>query len=410
MTSKSDMILTFFKIHAKDDFLSFFWHLITDFFNQKSLLGSRKDLAIKKLEKPFPDYNGITTKAINSLDYLMEENPKIIYQIILDFFNDKALITKLIDIVRKAKNSNRQEILYKLDFISDFYESIEVFKFPTTLICYDSVNINCFSSKDSILKHLKNFGLTNIDINNIRLIRNSINHKFLVNDEFLITEKQKKIPTSEINRLYELIENISSWLTTFTFRSFYLIPKFGFISIMTFYSDITENEILWEKHVTGIKTFYKDFINQVKSAKETDHTKKKSLKKRFRKIKRKAIYFIKYKILKRKKRNPLPDNFHELFFKLLDRLYFHSTTIYGEINNLSLKMDNNIIQNTIMKVADWINKKSIVIKEIKEYFIEHPDEINDLFEDKLPPTRGIVNKGVKSLRRLTTALKLRHGV
>ncbi|MBN2349397.1 MAG: hypothetical protein JXJ22_11190 [Bacteroidales bacterium] len=387
MISISDLKTKFFKVDTKKDPSTYVWSLIIDFFNQDSLLRSRSKIVVEKLKKPFFTFNSLTEKVCFNLESIIKNEPSLVYNLLLDFMQDRSLLTKLVDMTRKSKSSNNEDILYRLDFIADTYESIELLKLPASIISYDSNRSLRLSTKDSILKHLKAFGLSKKYVNNIRLIRNSLKHKFYVDDENLVFVNGEIISLLALNKLYELLEDILSWYTTFIFRSIYLIPKFGLIIILTFYLEIKENQNHWEKYGIGIKTFYKDFLDQIENEKKVNRKKKKSLKKRLKRLSKRFVFYIKYRVFKRKSFNKvLPDIFYANFFHLVDKAYYHTKSISDELLALGNKMDDDIIKGTLLKIADWFDKKSSDIEYIKDYFLENPEKIIDTFENKLPPT------------------------
>jgi hypothetical protein len=376
LENKKNISNRFLRFDDENILKSFLQNLLVVFYNKKSILDSRKDVLIREINKSFPGYDSATIKVVERLDYLSKNEPKIIYEIVLEYFQDKALLTKLIDVARKANNADCNDLVYQMEFIADFYEIVEVFQLFAALFRANSDTTFITKDKNSILKQLKNFGLSTKEIENIRLIRNSAKHKFLIQDSCLITEKNEKIPIRDINSLFYSIDTLISWLITFNLRASILIPRFSFIVIMTFYTDTDKNDQIWEEHLNGLKVLYQGLFNKIKQENEKETKSKSKLQIRIKKIRRKIKYFFKYRLtLKRKK---VPDKLPDAVNCILSNTDFHFSQLKRDIDEMHDKINDKDLQSKIEQLTRWIERKDLEFNEFKRYYENNTEKlIND---------------------------------
>jgi hypothetical protein len=356
---------------------TFLGEIIVDFFTQKNLLKSRVQNVIKKLNKRYPSFSNATSIATEYLNNVVEEDPQKMVDVVTDVLADKPLITKFYDIGNKAGNPRRTDLVYKLEFISDFYEMVEFLRFPAYLLSKRSIPYEKILGKDQIFKQLKTLGLTSKDIYNVRVIRNSIKHKYEVNESTFITENKENIPIQYIEDLYKTLDDILNWYTNFLFRAGYLIPKFGIVCVLTFYFDVTENDKTWDNYLGGLNIFFKEYFDQIKANKEKADAKKKTLKYRYRKTKRRVKSFWKYRIIGKLFKIQKPKKMGKGLIFIIENAYYHSDIISSEIENMAIKLNESNVKSKLFDAANWFKNKSADLKMVSDYFIDHPEKLEE---------------------------------
>lgn len=306
------------------------------------------------MSKEFYKFDSVTKSAFDELNKLIEENPQDIIDITLDLLNDEDIITPIFT-EYSTLDSKSDKLNNKIRFISLFYEIASIFRLIAFLISKRKPDIELLRGSESVLSHLKPLGLTTRDINNLRKIRNAKSHKFYFENGYFIAERNFRISKKNLLSLYNKIENISSYCTTFLFSQILCQPKFGILIGLAVFRDLSNDNSYIKKYFFNIKEFLPEIFEEeenndsVKQNSKTITTRSKR-DKTYSKLKKKIRGFFN---LKTDFQEDIFNNIPTLFKRLDNQI----KEISEDLVDMSEKLDNQNDKDNLMKFTKWIVSK-----------------------------------------------------
>ena len=346
---------------------------IIRFLKKDDLLTTRREKSINSLTKLFPNYKQINELLFDELNYIADNNPDFIISITNDFINDKETITKIISIVRKDKKGELKTIIDKIELISEMYESANILKLPAYILSGKKFAYQTTSSAKNIFKHLTPFGLTKRNIEYARLLRNASSHKYTVEDKYIIIEKGDKIEINEIEDLYSKLYNIHTWWSTSLFKNLFFIPKLGILVIVAIIVNVKTNEEKWNLYLKGVKIFYNDVLKLVEEEQKIKQVeKKKLLKYRYKKLKIKIRFYLKFKIFEKFRRHKLDSFLYNNFGIICDRIVYHLEYSSNILLSISSKVTDTEVKSFLDSISTFLMNRKGKLKEISNFCRNDP--------------------------------------
>ena len=214
--------------------------------------------ALEILNDKYPAFSGVHEVIYESLREVIDKNPDCVIKIISDTFRNELLTPFLTE----AKIKHVKTYLDKLSFISLNWELAELYKLLSYLLSSFKVPIHNLESKKAIFKQFKALGIEKNDIENMRLIRNSMNHKFGFSKEKLISDGFE-ISLPEIDEIYVKLSDVQAWsIGLFTLLMFF-IPKFGMLllyTVMIKTTTLTRKEI--KEYIQSVNEFIPELFEK----------------------------------------------------------------------------------------------------------------------------------------------------
>ncbi|MBD3342592.1 MAG: hypothetical protein GF353_26060 [Candidatus Lokiarchaeota archaeon] len=333
-----------------------FENIVLSFIGNPEILVPRKNNSLDSMKKSFNEFSSITCKVFDELCAVSDRDPQLIIDVIRDTFSSEIFTTTITNIKKEVET-----ITDKMNTIAMTWEISSFFKLPAYLLSGCRAPIRNLSEHSSIFKHLKPFGFSSNDIDNIRLIRNAKNHKFTISKGCLIFDDNGasiQIECSEIERIYDNLEKMSSWWLTFIVNGILYIPKFGILFCYTILEKMLKNKRRIKNYVDGLSDFVPEsIINPKVKLSLTERIKKqyRILKKKFRRTKHNILYKDHYKLF---------------FFThgnyIFKRLAFHLEYISNEMEKISNSLTDDNDKLNFKKISSWFKDNSEPLSNISD--------------------------------------------
>jgi len=343
---------------------------IIEFIKQDDLFRPRKEKLQEFMRVKFSDYETQTDIVFNELAKLVDDDPQLLIDTTKTFFTDRTTMTKMFDAGRRQKIINNNAPADKIRFIADTYECLSILKLPVYLLSGKRAPYTTLSSPDAILAQLKRSGLLPTNGSKVRLLRNSIDHTFSVEDDNIIADDKSKIPLSVIDDLYKSLENITSWWMTFATYNFFCMPKYSILVSLGIYDSIEKDSTNWNSYVNGLKLFYADIMEQQEKEKEE---KERSINYKFRKIKKRVRRIVKRNILERFTKHSRNYLFDKHIPLVLERVAYHAEYFFSEIESIVKKLTVEIDKNRLLIFSDFIKSNYLDIKAVSDLINQNLD-------------------------------------
>lgn len=206
------------------------------------------------LNKSFPKVKHTNEKCIKLLISELETNP----QHIVDLSRQSLLDIK--DITTYFTNKDLQPespstYIKQLNTIALFYEIPGIFKLAAYLLSEGKAPIYSLNGPQNIYTHFKNLNIK-FDVDQIRKIRNAIDHRYSFDNDWLLDKKGKKVATLlEIQILHKKFVFILKWWKAFLFTNLFCLPKFAASTLLFCLFEIDNNFDEYKRAYNGLQKF-----------------------------------------------------------------------------------------------------------------------------------------------------------
>ena len=316
--------------------------LIFNFLNKDNIFEPRKSEAIKYFNKCSQKQSDISSIVFDSLEKITNENPQLVIELIKETFTGE-IFTPLIALSQQKDNG----IYQKIDFISTFWEVSAYYKFPAYLISNLQVPLPSLKNKQSIFCHFHQLGFDTKMIEEIRLIRNAKNHKFTIKSDSIVYSHNEKLIEISFDRIllvYNNLDDLFSWWSTFLLITVYYLPSFGILFLYAIYIKANNNVDLINDYSKGLKNVFPN-IKQAINENRTE-----TLKEKITKIYKNIKYRI-VNILYRK------NMFQEFLLQnskyIISRLIYHSANIENHFHEIATKLAYPDDKASFEKMSYW---------------------------------------------------------
>jgi hypothetical protein len=284
----------------------------------------------------------------------------------------------LFTIGKKRRELKREELTVfdRIETIAYCYELTGILRLCAYVLSKRKAPFEGLESKESILKHFKQLGLSNNDRENIRLIRNAHSHKFSIIENGIVTSEGKKIEVDIITNLQERVEKIFSWWFTIFVFNLIFIPRLGLLVLMGLYISINNNKDEWDEYGKGLEIFFSDIVEENRREKEK---KKSKWKYKISRLKYKIKIFLKYRVLNKVGIKTKDDFFFENATFVMTRLEHHIGRLIQDVKYVLSRVDSEEDKVVLEKLANWLEKNETEIAEVVDFQRAHPEE----FQEKL---------------------------
>jgi len=311
--------------------------------------------ALNKLNDLHPQYNSANEIAFNQIINTIEEEPQKIIDLVRNSIIDaKSLTTTLAN--RESLSKKEKTISDKMKFISVAFELASFFRLGSYLLNERKAPLKSLQSPQKIFKGFKQIGV-DFNTDKLRLIRNATNHKFSIRRNWLIDKDDKEVLTiSEIEDIYQKLENCANWYLNFLIYHSYYIPKFGLLLLHTGYYEITENKKEYDDYYQGFKLVAPEVFEkkQKPPPKPVDNSLLGKAKSKL-----KDMFTIRFtttiRLSKNKHHNkPL---YRENLIKIEMHLNRQINICSEHLKNIQSKLSDSDDVNRVAKTIKWLNEK-----------------------------------------------------
>ncbi len=165
-----------------------FYDKLIDYLQREDLHESNYLRFIKAMSKRFSNWEDKSLLIFQELDFLCQEEPEFITHSIKSFCFNTKLMTTILRMGGKYQDTSSKQIPHiTLECIAIGYEAAPILCLPAYLLSKRKQPIENLAQPLSILKHFHSFGLKKQDIDNMRKIRNSLDHEFTINGKNLVS-------------------------------------------------------------------------------------------------------------------------------------------------------------------------------------------------------------------------------
>lgn len=346
--------------HKKD--LEKFKIDLLEILRRDSLLASRVDDQITYLKKNFEEFEAESREVILQIEKLVDENPSLVTDITRRMFvNNMGFFVSIYSLAKIAKNEEVNPY-DKMVIISKFYELSHLYNFAAYLFSGRKENYESFSKENpgKTLKYLKRLNLSRQDADNMRLIRNSINHNLKIESSTLIFENGETISISQVEDIYLKCNALFSWWSTLITTSLFYLPKFGIIVLETS-TDILKNNPDPNKFVNTLGTFFPEYKREQEERKEKKKLRierRKDIRYLLNQLYRKIKFYLltKYYSLLSKNKYIFNKYYRDNFDEICSHMIRHSNEISNELNRLASETNIEADKERYLKIAAWFSK------------------------------------------------------
>lgn len=347
---------------------------ILDVLKRESLLEPRIDDHLVFLRKNFAEFEDSSELILNQLQDLVTRDPNFIREIVSSFFvENMGTFVGLYDLARDSKK-NSEGPFDKMKILAKLYEVTHLYKLAAYLFSKQNDPYGGFSveNKDKVYKYLKGLGISKQDSNNLRLIRNSVNHLPKLQEGEVLFESGEKMTIQEVDDLYLKMNTLFSWWATILGTSLYFMPKFGIIVLFTGVKEVQKNKSP-DNFTNTMSLFFPDYKVQQDKRKEKKY-KRKAERRTFKYRFKNKIRTLKWKILTKYytvlgKNKFIFDRFYrDNFDEISQHLIRHSSEIADEFFRLASGSKEENVKNQYQVTGEWFAKGRPVFENLLQRY------------------------------------------
>ena len=128
---------------------------------------------------------------------LTQKEPQLFVDLIRDLMQNNQAVTPIFIqhglSYNQDQNSGNRNFIDKLRAISQFWESAELLKFQAYLLSGGRKQISALNNAANILPNFKFLGLSKMELNTIRKLRNAYSHSYSVDLQWIIDNQGEKV-------------------------------------------------------------------------------------------------------------------------------------------------------------------------------------------------------------------------
>lgn len=167
---------------------------------------------------------------------------------------------------RISRNENQTPI-DKVEILSQSYEIVSLLQLGAHLISGRRQPLLDTPDQLRILSQFSTLGVSTIDIENFRKVRNSSSHLLKLQKDEIVFPDGNSISVEQVEGLYNKINEIFSWWLTLITTSAWFIPKFGILSLYGMITHIQINGQNIQDFKQSYETFFPDIVEHNKKVK-----------------------------------------------------------------------------------------------------------------------------------------------